>query len=245
MATAAKVIRDSEGVGQRGDVLPAPLSLPETARPGTPPSRPAPRAPVAEDAPADVAHESEPLEANGAGSAARKAHPVLRVLGGLAKLLVGAACVTITALLVVPSVLPYDAFFVRTGSMRPELPVGSLIVSRRVPASQLHVGDVVSFVRPGVEGGLVTHRIVKIEQGPHGPQFQTQGDANPEPDSWFVDARGEGWKMVAHVRGAGYVVGTLRDALRHRTVVLVVTALMGLTTLVDIWRRPTTPTRTR
>lgn len=239
MTTGAKVIQHTEGVVPHGDVRPAPLPLPDTARPGTPPPRPAE---VTEPAPPPV---TDAPDADGAAEPVRTRRLAGRVVVGVAKVICGAASLAVAAMLVVPSVLPYDMFFVRTGSMRPGLPVGSLIVSHRVAASELHVGDVISFVRPGVEGGLVTHRIVKIEKGPHGPTFRTQGDANPEPDAWLVDGRGQGWKMVAHVPGAGYVVGTLRDALRHRTVLLGITCLMGLVTLVDIWRRPTTPARRR
>jgi signal peptidase len=170
------------------------------------------------------------------------------VLGWLwlaAKAAAGVAAITVAVLLVIPSVVPYDAFFVRTGSMTPTLPVGSLVLSHRVPASSLREGDVISFVRPGTNGGVVTHRIVEIEHGPRGVKIRTQGDRNPEPDTWIVDGRGEGWRMIAHVSKVGYAVGVLRDGLRHRTVLLGVTGLLGLLTLVDIWRRPTIPARRR
>jgi len=72
----------------------------------------------------------------------------------------------------------YRVYAVRTGSMTPGMPVGSLIID--APASGSYQrGDVVSVARPaGEPNPVVTHRIYSI--GPAG--IRTKGDANPKPD---------------------------------------------------------------
>lgn len=70
-----------------------------------------------------------------------------------------------------------------SGSMEPEIHVGSLIISTTVKATDLHVGDVASFKRE--DGVLVTHRIVSNEAFPGNEELRTvrmKGDANNAED---------------------------------------------------------------
>lgn len=70
-----------------------------------------------------------------------------------------------------------------SGSMEPEIHVGSLIVSTTVKAKDLHVGDIASFKRE--DGVLVTHRIVSNVAFPGNDELRTvrmKGDANNAED---------------------------------------------------------------
>lgn len=70
-----------------------------------------------------------------------------------------------------------------SGSMEPEIGVGSLIVSTTVKAKDLHVGDVASFQR--ADGVLVTHRIISNEAFEGNEELRTvrmKGDANKDAD---------------------------------------------------------------
>src|SRR5580692_2688514 len=49
----------------------------------------------------------------------------------------------------------------KTGSMSPTIPTGSLAVVHQIPASDIHVGDVVTVDRPGLLP--VTHRVTSVE----------------------------------------------------------------------------------
>jgi signal peptidase I len=67
--------------------------------------------------------------------------------------------------------------------MEPEIGVGSLILSTKVQAKDLHVGDVASFQRE--DGVLVTHRIISNEALSGNDQLRTvrmKGDANKDAD---------------------------------------------------------------
>ncbi|MFJ4166384.1 signal peptidase I [Microbacterium sp. NPDC089698] len=70
----------------------------------------------------------------------------------------------------------------RTGSMSPTIPAGSVAIVQQIPASQVHVGDVVTVDRPGQLP--VTHRVRAVEDGtaPAERLITLRGDANAQDD---------------------------------------------------------------
>ena len=81
---------------------------------------------------------------------------------------------------------------VLSGSMRPGLAVGGVVVSERVPVASLAVRDVIIFSDPFKPSEQIVHRIVRITKGPSGQLlFNTQGDANTVPDPWTLTTRGD------------------------------------------------------
>ncbi len=95
---------------------------------------------------------------------------------------------------------------VLSGSMRPGLPVGGIVITERVPVSSLQVRDVVVFHRPDRPGDLVVHRIIELTPGASGPVVRTQGDANDIPDPWTVTLDGTtAYRAVATVPLVGYL----------------------------------------
>jgi len=161
-----------------------------------------------------------------------------RLLRLLTSVLMYAVIGFVLLLAVGPRFLPFETFYIRSGSMRPGLPIGSLVVATRAPAQQLHVGDVITFERPGVPGDMVTHRIAAIEASPTGPVFVTKGDANGVPDSWRVNANGDGWKYAVSVPYIGYAVGYLQSGLAGigpRGALIIIATVLALWV---IWRNP-------
>ena len=72
-----------------------------------------------------------------------------------------------------------------TGSMTPTIPVGSMVLTERVPTSSLQVGDVLVFPRPCQETETIVHRIIQVAQDGQGNVvIHTKGDANTSPDTW-------------------------------------------------------------
>lgn len=96
-------------------------------------------------------------------------------LGALAAL----ACVLLAVALAAPRVLGLTPFVVLSGSMEPTYPVGSLVYVRSVDASELRVGDPVTFTLEGREA-VATHRVIEVDA--ESASLRTQGDANDEPD---------------------------------------------------------------
>jgi len=74
----------------------------------------------------------------------------------------------------------------QTGSMRPLIAPGDLVVVRPVPVGEIRIGDLITFREPTGSRLIVTHRVVGIEETDAGRAFTTRGDANPRrfPLDW-------------------------------------------------------------
>ena len=164
---------------------------------------------------------------------------LVRRLARLVSTLVTAVAIGFMLLATVgPRLLPFQTFYVQSGSMRPGIPVGALVVATRTPASELHVGDIIVFNRPGQPGEMVTHRIFAIEDSPSGPQFVTKGDANSVPDPWRVSVSGDGWKYKYSAPWVGYAVGYLRVGLASIGARGALVIIGMVVALYAIWRNP-------
>jgi signal peptidase len=171
-----------------------------------------------------------------APSASSKLHVVERALAPLLFAVIGAVVLLLLSITVGPRFLPYRALVVRSGSMSPTIPTGSVVFYRPVGAASVKVGDVIVFDRPGANGERVTHRVYKIENGATGRYFVTKGDANGVPDDWRVPAVGKGWKAVWHIPIVGYVLADLQTTLARLLLLLVPAVLLALITVYEIWR---------
>lgn len=140
------------------------------------------------------------------GSAAHGAVAV-RVFGA-----VRSALLTLFAVLGVASLLVFVASWafgvkplvVISGSMEPTVPVGSVVLARSVPATEITVGDIVTVERPR-DLGLITHRVVSTTQTEGGAtELVLRGDANAvdDPEPYSVTTAG---RYVWHVPGLGRV----------------------------------------
>ncbi|HEX4906446.1 MAG TPA: signal peptidase I [Acidimicrobiales bacterium] len=145
------------------------------------------------------------------------------------------AVVLIMAVTVGPRFLPYQTYFVRSGSMEPTIHVGAMVVLTKTDATKLEVGDIITFENPDKPGTLVTHRIVGVENGEAGRTFTTKGDANGSADSWRVPAQGDGWKYAFNVPLIGYVFGYLGTPQARLALLAVPAAILGVLSLLDIW----------
>jgi signal peptidase I len=130
------------------------------------------------------------------------------LLLAFALLLVGALAVIV----VLPRATHGSALTVLTGSMTPEIPVGSVVVVRPVDPSTLEVGDVATYQKEPGQETFITHRITEIDTTTSPTSFTFKGDANRGPDVDPVPAgaiRGEVWFHVPYL-------GAIRDALHGK-----------------------------
>jgi len=125
------------------------------------------------------------------------------------------------AAVVVSLLLPLATFLVATwllgwqlqhvlsGSMSPTYPVGSLLVTAQIDASDVRAGMAIVFEDPLEPGHIVTHRAI----GPvpeDASAFHTRGDANAVPDPAAVPARLVRGKVLWSVSGLGAVLDWLK-----------------------------------
>jgi signal peptidase len=170
--------------------------------------------------------------------AAEAPRPVIRWAGpALSWLLLGAVTVLVlglAAITVGPRFLPYQALVVRSGSMAPTIPTGSVVFYRKRDAAKVKVGDVIVFAKPGQADEKVTHRVYQIGDSSTGRYFVTKGDANGAPDGWRVPAVGTGWVAAAHVPLLGYALADLQSSLGRLLLLVVPAFLLGLLTLYEL-----------
>ena len=110
------------------------------------------------------------------------------------------------AVAVVPRVTGSVPLTVLTGSMRPHLQPGDLVVVRPTDPANLAVGDVVTFQPRSGDPTLITHRITAIASvDGQVASLTTQGDANGAPDAPIVPAQVMG-RVWYHVPLVGRVM---------------------------------------
>ncbi|NUU17991.1 signal peptidase I [Cellulomonas humilata] len=138
--------------------------------------------------------------------AARTTRSVARWVGGTVSTLALLAVVVVAlALIVVPLLLGATPYTVLTGSMRPTLPPGELVVTRPRPAADITLGDVITYQLRSNEPEVVTHRVVGVGSTSEGERtFITRGDANNLDDDPVraVQVRGV---VVYHVPYLGHL----------------------------------------
>lgn len=82
--------------------------------------------------------------------------------------------------MLVPRLFGYSEYTVVTGSMEPELPVGSLVLVKSVEAEELEEGDIISYSKGPGDQAVITHRIIKNDR--ENGEIITKGDANQAED---------------------------------------------------------------
>ncbi|MCL2653989.1 MAG: signal peptidase I [Propionibacteriaceae bacterium] len=157
-----------------------------------------------------------------------------------------AAVILTVALVVVPKVTGGMSLTVLTGSMRPGINPGDVVVTRGVDTQQaasLNIGDVITFLPYPDDPTLVTHRIIAKSVGAAGVSFITQGDNNNVADSWGpvhdFQVRGNVLYVVPKVGWARQWVGQAGPWLVPGVGVLLIG--VGIVSVVTSRRRPDEP----
>ncbi|MBS6194408.1 MAG: signal peptidase I [Clostridiales bacterium] len=107
------------------------------------------------------------------------------------------------ALVSLPYLFNIRPRIVLSGSMEPEIPVGSLAyIAGGVSPKEIKTGDVIAY-KMG-ESMQVLHRVIETDQ--EKKWFQTKGDANQQADLGRVEFSRYQGKALFHIPYAGYVV---------------------------------------
>jgi signal peptidase len=139
-----------------------------------------------------------------------------------------------------PSLFGFERYVITGGSMSGTFEKGSIAFEQRVPAADVKIGDVITYLPPADSGTnhLVTHRVISDTVLPTGQrQLQTQGDANPDPDPWKFTLTGDTQPVVrATVPYAGWIFVALADRETRMIAIGVPAALIALASLVELGR---------
>ncbi len=155
----------------------------------------------------------------------------------VSSILLGLAVVSIL-LTVVAVALGLARFtVVDSGSMRPTLNPGDVVLLRSERPTQVADGQIVAFHPPGQPRVTVVHRIRSVEHTKREIVIRTKGDANNAGDPWRATIAGSTvWREDMKVPWVGYLVAwsqqpAIRLAVLSIMLVLTVGILLGW-----IWR---------
>ena len=123
---------------------------------------------------------------------------------------------------------------VLSGSMEPELKVGSLVVTCPAEPEDIEIGDIITFRQATVTNGMASHRVISISK--NSPiYFQTKGDANEDPDPYTVYPSYVEGVVKYHIPYLGYFT----DFAKTRLGLLLLLVLPGViiigVELREIW----------
>lgn len=94
---------------------------------------------------------------------------------------------------------------VTSASMEPSFKPGDTLLVRSVETSQIKKFDVVVLPIPDVEGLRFSHRVISISRELNGFVVRTQGDANPNPDTWSLNVTDQTVPKVVAVLPTSFI----------------------------------------
>jgi signal peptidase I len=129
--------------------------------------------------------------------------------------------------------LGYKTLDVPTGSMRPTIQPGSLVLMHSVPISTIKVGDIITYINPRNMRETISHRVIKTYTiNGKIPAFITKGDANKSADPPIVGGLVKG-QVIWHMP----YLGTWMQWSKTWTGVAILIYLPALLLMVDEVRR--------
>ena len=133
----------------------------------------------------------------------------------------------VTVAVAIPRLAGATPYTILTGSMRPTMPPGTLIVAKPVPVEQIGIGTAITYQLESGKPTVVTHRVVATGINGKGEHvFTTRGDANDVVDEEPVipeQIKGEVWYSVPYL---GYVNTLVTGQQRHIAMIAVVSSLL-------------------
>jgi signal peptidase len=148
------------------------------------------------------------------------------------------AVLALLAMTVGPRVLHYRTATMLTGSMVPTINPGDVIVDVQEPATQLTVGQIVTYQIPVDDHRVESHRVIWVGRDKAGAVlFRTQGDANNGADPWTAKAADTNvWRVRGVVPLAGQVIRFLRQPLAQMLLTRLLPLAVVVFALFSIWR---------
>lgn len=141
--------------------------------------------------------------------------------------ILGVVAILLVAVLV-PRLAGATPYTILTSSMSPGMPPGTLVIVRPRPASEIGMGDVLTYQLESGQPAVVTHRVVQVHVDARGNYgFTTQGDANDVADEQKVrevQVRGIRWYSVPYL---GHVTRLISGPERAAALVLLAGGLLA------------------
>lgn len=137
------------------------------------------------------------------------------------------------AMLILPNLTGFKCMAVLSGSMEPEISVGSIVYVKEVDAVELQAGDIISYSVG--EEAVVTHRIESVDR--EQSQFTTKGDANDVADGSPVDFSRVIGRVIYHIPLLGYITIYAKTPLGITGLCVIIIVILLLMFLPDIFSK--------
>ena len=111
------------------------------------------------------------------------------------------------------SIFGYRLFTVATGSMAGVYDINDVIAVKNYDVLKLKVGDDIAYrgSRGGLEGKLITHRIIRISETDHGRVYVTRGVNAPTEDPSI-----ESYQILGKVVGVVPIISVLNHVIKSQ-----------------------------
>ena len=140
----------------------------------------------------------------------KKTNPLASITGILGTLIIILVIVAMLPL-TIPKIMGYQTYDVVSGSMEPEIPVGSLVLVKPASPSDIEVNDVIAFTSDKDGGAVITHRVIEIDKD--GASFITKGDANEQKDMNPVSFGNLVGRVEKHYPALGSIMAVLAGGM--------------------------------
>lgn len=103
----------------------------------------------------------------------------------------------------------FNAYVVLSGSMLPEIAIKDIVVTKKISAEELDIGDIITFIAPDSRyGGIsITHRILDkyYDESLGSYTYRTKGDNNNIADAALVPNENILGKVILKIPKLGYI----------------------------------------
>jgi len=110
---------------------------------------------------------------------------------------------------------------VLSGSMTPGINPGDIVVSTEINPEEIKINDIITFAYLENPNKCITHRVVNITNENSIIEFQTQGDANEEPDQKIVQSEELIGKVEVVIPYLGYLPYYAKSPIGFITLILI------------------------
>lgn len=138
--------------------------------------------------------------------------------------------VVLAGVLIIPRLLGYQSLAVLSGSMEPEISVGSVVYVKSTEPGELQVGDIITYRLSG--DTMVTHRIEEINR--EDQTVITKGDANETEDGSPISFSDIVGKAAFHLPWIGYISIYIKTPIGIGVICGVLIVIILLNFLPDI-----------
>lgn len=103
-----------------------------------------------------------------------------------------------------------SVFRVVSDSMKPEIPVGALILSKETDIEKIEVGDIICFrsLESYMNNNIVTHRVIGITEKNGEIALRTRGDSNNSEDGYYVTRYNLVGKVIFHTNEGSWITNS-------------------------------------